>query len=92
MFGCGTTPAVTSMFIPFLPSTSASQATETVALTTAGSRASPTGEQIYPKLAVSAGVIAGSVIAGLVVIAVAAVGLAYILRRHGGRHHHHWWQ
>jgi len=53
-------------------------------LTTAGSRVLLTSEQIYLKLAVSAGVIEGSVIAGLVVIAAAAVRLAYILRCHGG--------
>jgi len=87
MFGCGTFPAVVSLSIPFLSTTSDTAAhatTETVTVTNAaGTSASSVVEKSCPKPEVSAGTIAGSVIGGLVVLAAAAVGMAYMLRRKG---------
>ncbi|KAF8253294.1 hypothetical protein K440DRAFT_657287 [Wilcoxina mikolae CBS 423.85] len=97
IYGCWTYPVVASLSIPFFTSTTgipgtaqgtSTTATKTVTISTcaadivsAASKA--TAKSSCPKPSAPAGIIAGSVIGGLVVVAAAAMGLVYMLRPRG---------
>ncbi|KAF8536114.1 hypothetical protein BDD12DRAFT_852492 [Trichophaea hybrida] len=94
IYGCGKYPAVASLSIPFFTSTTgipgtaqeaSTTATKTVTISTCAAdivsaASQATVQSTCPKPAAPAGIIAGSLIAGLVVVAAAAMGLAYMLR------------